>query len=61
MFDFVLDVLSVVYTPRIYLIEVKVQLTFTSFSLKNNYHFVIESIHAFYFDNNVVVYKALLV
>ena len=32
-FDFVLDVLTVVYKPRVYLIEVKVQSTFTCFSL----------------------------
>ena len=44
--------------PRVYLIEVKVKLTFTCFSLWISYYFVIESIHAFYFVNSVVVSKA---
>ena len=42
-----LDVLTVVYTPRFYIIEVKVKLTFICFSLKTNYYSVIESIHVF--------------
>ena len=60
-FVFVLYVLIVVYAQRVYLLEVKVKLRFTCFSLKTNYYFVIESIHAFYFINNVVVYKTLLI
>ena len=56
-----MDVLIVVYSPKVYLIEVKVELTFTYFSWWTNYYFVIKSIQAFYFVNNVVVYKALLV
>ena len=61
-FGFILDVLIVVYTPRVYwIVEVKDKLTFTCFSLWTNYFFVVESIHAFYFSSNVVVSKALLV
>ena len=33
VFDFVLDLVVVVYTTRVYLIKVKVKLTFTCFSL----------------------------
>ena len=51
----------VVYTPRVYLIEVKIKFKFTCSSLWSNYYFVIESIHALYFVNNVVVYKAHLI
>ena len=32
-----------------------------SITLLTNYHFIIESVNAFYFVNNVVNYKALLV
>ena len=39
----------------------RLKLTITCFSLGTNYYFVIESIDAFYFVNNVVVYKVLLV
>ena len=39
--------------------EVKVK--YTCFSLSTNYYFIIESIDTFYFVNNLVVYKALLV
>ena len=60
-FFFFLYVLIVVYTQRVYLLEVKLELRFTCFSLKTNYYFVIESIHAFYFINNVVAYKTLLI
>ena len=52
-----MDVWIVVYAPRVYLNE----LTFTCFSLWTNYYHVIESIDKFYFVNNVVVYKAVLV
>ena len=58
---FFVDVLIVVYKPSVYLIDVKVHLTFIYFSLQTNYFFGIESIHAFYFVNNVVAYKALLI
>ena len=60
MLDFLLHVLVVAYTARVYLIEVKVKLLFTCF-LWTNYYFVINSIHAVYFVNNVVVWKALMV
>ena len=50
-FNFVLDVLIAVYTPRVYLIEVKVKLTFTFVSLWTKYYFVTESINALYFVN----------
>ena len=50
----------IVDIPIVYLIEVKVKLPFTCFSLWTNYYFVIESIHEFYFVYNIV-YKALLV
>ena len=56
-FDFVLDVLMEVYAPRVYLSEVKVNFYLFLFG----YCFVIGSIDAFYFDNNVAIYKALLV
>ena len=48
----------VVYTPRAHLTEVK--LTFNGFLLYSNHYFVVDSIHGFYFFNNVVVCKALL-
>ena len=54
-FDFVLVILIVVYTPRVYLNVVKVKLTFTCFSFGTSDCFAIESVHAFYFANNVVV------
>ena len=47
------------YTARVCLIEIKVKLKFTCFSLLTNYYFVIESVHAFSFVNNNVC-KALL-
>ena len=53
--------MNVVYIPRVYLIEINAKLTCSCFSLYINYYFVIESIHAFSFANNVVVYQALLV
>ena len=56
-----MDVLIVVYTRSAYLIEMKVYLTFIYFSLQTHYFFGIESIYAFYFVNNVVDYKALLI
>ena len=56
-FDFVLDVWVEVYAPRVYLSEVKVNFYLFFF----DYCFVIETIDAFYFVNNVVIYKALLV
>ena len=37
------------------------KLIITYFSLWTNHYFIIESKDAFYFVNNVVVYKALLV
>ena len=37
------------------------KLSITCFSLRTNYYFIIESIDTFYFVNNAVVYKALLV
>ena len=58
---FFVDVLIVVYKPSVYLIDVKVYLTFIYFSLQTTYFFGIESIHAFYFVNNVVAYKDLLI
>ena len=58
---YVLDILILVYAPRVNLIEVKIKLRFTSFSLWTKYHFLIESIHPFYFVNNVVFYKDPLV
>ena len=42
-------------------IRVRLKLTFSCCSLWTNYYFVIESIDAFYFVNNAVAYKALLV
>ena len=42
-------------------IWVRLKLSITCFSLWTNYYFIIESIDAFYFVNNAVVYKALLV
>ena len=56
-FDFVLDVWVEVYAPTVYLSEVKVNFYLFFF----DYSFVIETIDAFYFVNNVVIYKALLV
>ena len=56
-FNFVLDVWVEVYAPRVYLSEVKVNFYLFFF----DYYFVIETIDAFYFVNNVVIYKALLV
>ena len=38
----------------------RLKLSITCFSSLNNYYFIIESIDAFYFVNNIVVYKALL-
>ena len=55
-----LDELIVVYIPIVYFIEVKLKLTSTLFSLWTNYYFVIESVHAFSFVNNVV-YEVFLV
>ena len=55
---FFFNVLIVVYTPRAHLTEVK--LTFNGFLLYSNHYFVVDSIHWFYFFNNVVVCKALL-
>ena len=55
-----LDELIVVYIPILYFIEVKLKLTSTLFSLWTNYYFVIESVHAFSFVNNVV-YEVFLV
>ena len=57
VFDFALDVLTVVYAPRVYLseIEVNIHLLFT-----NNY-FAAESIDTIYFVNNAIVYKVLLI
>ena len=49
----VLDVLLVVYTPRVHMTELK--LTSMYFSLWTNHCFLIGSIHAFYFINNVAV------
>ena len=54
---FFLDVLIVVYTQRVHLIEIKVKLKFTYFSLETNHYIVIESIHALFFVNNVVFLK----
>ena len=58
-FDFDLGVLIVVFTPRVYLIEVKVGIFL--FFFVNQLLFVIESIDALCFVKNVVVYKAVLV
>ena len=57
-FNFVLDVLIVVYATGVYL---RLKLSITCFSLWTDYYFIIESIDVFYFVNNFVVYKALLV
>ena len=59
VFNFVLDVLIAVLHQEF--IWLRLKLTFSCFSLWISYYFVIESLHAFYFFNNVVVYKALLV
>ena len=56
VFDFVLDVLVVVYASRVYLSEVKSKFTF--FSLWTNYYLVIESVDAFEFFIDVF-YEAL--
>ena len=63
VFYFVLNVLIVIYIPRVYFIEVKVELPSTFFLLLfvlfllTNFYFVIESEHAFY-SVNKVVYQA---
>ena len=42
-------------------LKLRLKLSITGFSFLTNYHFIIESVNAFYFVNNVVNYKALLV
>ena len=61
VFYFVLNVLIVIYIPRVYLIEVKVELASTFFLFfclccffLTNFYFVIESEHAFFSVNKVV-------
>ena len=61
VFYFVLNVLIVIYIPRVYLIEVKVELASTFFFVflfvlffLTNFYFVIESEHAFFSVNKVV-------
>ena len=61
VFCFVLNVLIVIYIPRVYLIEVKVELASTFFLFflfvlffLTNFYFVIESEHAFFSVNKVV-------
>ena len=56
-FYYVLDLFMVVYAPRVYLSEIKVNIYL--FFFVNQLLFIIESMDAFYFINNVVVYKAL--
>ena len=59
---FVLDAFIVVFIPTVSLIETKVKLKSTLFfSLWIDYYFVIESMHVFSFDNDVVGYQGLTV
>ena len=54
-----LGILILVFTPRVYLIEVKADIYLFLFG--NQLLFVIESIDALYFVENAVVCKAVLV
>ena len=52
LFDFVWDLLIVVYVPRVFFL-LRLKLIFTCFSLRASYNFSIKSINEFYCVKNV--------